>query len=59
VYFHKTHRLLIRFLFFVVFFCIRQVLENKWEYNETVNQLFIDFKKACDSVRREGLYNIA
>jgi hypothetical protein len=22
------------------------------EYNETVNQLFIDFKKACDSVRK-------
>jgi hypothetical protein len=24
----------------------------------TVHQLFIDFKKACDSVRREVLYNI-
>jgi hypothetical protein len=22
------------------------------------HQLFIDFKKACDSVRREALYNI-
>jgi hypothetical protein len=39
-------------------FCIRQILEKKWEYNETVHQLFIDFKKACDSVRREVLYNI-
>jgi hypothetical protein len=29
-----------------------------WEYNETVHQLFIDFKKAYDSVRREVLYNI-
>jgi hypothetical protein len=28
------------------------------EYNETVHQLFIDFKKAYDSVRREILYNI-
>jgi hypothetical protein len=28
------------------------------EYNETVHQLFIDFKKAYDSVRREVLYNI-
>jgi len=28
------------------------------EYNETVRQLFIDFKKAYDSVRREVLYNI-
>jgi len=26
-------------------FCIRQILENKWEYNEAVHQLFIDFKK--------------
>jgi hypothetical protein len=39
-------------------FCIRQVLEKKWEYNETVHQQFIDFKKAYDSVRREVLYNI-
>jgi hypothetical protein len=35
-------------------FCIRQILEKKWEYNETVHQLFVDFKKAYDSVRREG-----
>jgi len=34
------------------------LLEKKWEYNETLNQLFIDFKKACDSVRRELMYNI-
>jgi hypothetical protein len=34
-------------------FCIRQILQTKWEYNETVHQLFIDFKKAYDSVRRE------
>jgi hypothetical protein len=27
-------------------------------YNETVHQLFIDFKEAYDSVRREVLYNI-
>jgi hypothetical protein len=25
-------------------FCIRQILEKKWEYNETVHQQFIDFK---------------
>ena len=30
----------------------------KWEYNEEVHQLFIDFKKAYDSVRREVLYKI-
>ena len=39
-------------------FCIRQILEKKWEHNEAVHQLFIDFKKAYDSVRREILYNI-
>jgi len=38
-------------------FYIRQILEIKWEYNE-VHQLFIDFKKAYDSVRREVLYKI-
>jgi hypothetical protein len=27
-----------------------QILERKWEYNEIVHQLFIDFKKTCDSV---------
>jgi len=26
-------------------FCIRQILEKKWEYNEAMHQLFIDFKK--------------
>jgi hypothetical protein len=39
-------------------FCIRQILEKKWEYSETVHQLFVDFKKAYDSVRRQVLYNI-
>ena len=36
---------------------IRRILERKWEHNEAVHQLFTDFKKAYDSVRREGLYN--
>jgi hypothetical protein len=51
VTFDVTDQLLIRF------FCIRQILEGKWECNETVHQLFIDFKKPYDSVRREVLYN--
>jgi hypothetical protein len=38
-------------------FYIRQIFE-KWEYNGTRHQLFIDSKKAYDSVRREVLYNI-
>jgi hypothetical protein len=33
-------------------------LKKKWEYNGTVHQLFIDFRKAYDSVRREVLYKI-
>ena len=37
--------------------CIRQILEQKWENDEAVYQLFIDSKKAYDSVRREGFYN--
>jgi len=39
-------------------FCIPQILEKKWDYNEEVHRLFIDFKKAYDSVRREVLYKI-
>ena len=27
-------------------FCIPQILEKKWDYNEAVHQLFINFKKA-------------
>jgi hypothetical protein len=30
---------------------------KKWEYNETVHQLFIDFEKAYHSARREVSYN--
>jgi hypothetical protein len=33
-------------------------MEKKWEYNGTVLQVFIDFEKAYDSLRREILYNI-
>jgi hypothetical protein len=39
-------------------FCILQILEKKWKYNEAVHQLFIDFKKAYDSLMRKLLYNI-
>jgi hypothetical protein len=33
-------------------------MEKKWDFNETVHQLFVDFKKAYYLVRREVLYNI-
>ena len=39
-------------------FCIRQILEKKWEYNEAVHQLFIYFMKVYDSVSWEVLYYI-
>ena len=39
-------------------FSIRQILENKWEYNKDVCQLFIDLEKAYDSIKRESLYDI-
>jgi len=39
------------------FFYIQQILEKKCEYNGTVHQLFLDSKKAYDSVKREVLYN--
>ena len=41
--------------------CICQVLDKrktKWEYNETVHQLFMDFNKAYNAVRREIFYNV-
>jgi hypothetical protein len=39
-------------------FYIWHILEKRWEYNGMVHQLFIDFKKAYDSIKREVLYNI-
>jgi hypothetical protein len=38
--------------------CIYQILGRKWEYSETVHQLFIDFKKGYDSFRWEVLFSI-
>jgi len=39
-------------------FCIRQILDKKWEHNEPVCHLFIDFKKEYDSIRRGVLFDI-
>ena len=50
--FDATGQLLIIYSAFVKY------LRKKWEYNDAVHQLFTDFKKAYDSVRREVLYNI-
>jgi hypothetical protein len=45
-----SHSLHIWIPFLLVGFMTQDV--HAWEYNETVNQLFIDFKKAYDSVRK-------
>ena len=50
--FDATGQLMIIYSTFVKY------LRKKWEYNEAVHQLFIDFRKASDSVRKEVLYNI-
>ena len=35
------------------------LIEKKWEYNKDVlYQLFIDFEKVYDSIKRESLYDI-
>ena len=34
------------------------MLEKRWEYNEEVHHLFINFMKAYVSVRKEVLYKI-
>jgi hypothetical protein len=41
-----------------IFFCIRQIQEKQLEYNDTVIQLFIDFKIVYDTARRQVFYNI-
>jgi len=50
--FDTTGQLLIIYSAFV------EYLRKKWEYDEAVHQLFVDSKKACDSVRREVLYTL-
>jgi hypothetical protein len=39
----------------IIYSVFVKYLRKKWEHNEAVHQLFIDFKKAYDSVRREAL----
>jgi len=38
--------------------CSHKILKKKWEYNEAMHQLFIDFKKAHDSVGWEVSHSI-
>jgi exonuclease III len=39
-------------------FVIRQTLQKMWEFNKDVYILFVDFKKAYDSIHRTSLINI-
>jgi hypothetical protein len=52
VCFEVTAQLLIRFFAFIRYW------REKWEYYETIHQLFVDFKAAYVSFRREVLYSI-
>jgi hypothetical protein len=38
--------------------CNHEIQEKKWEFIGTIHQLFTDFKKAYNSVRREVLHSI-
>jgi hypothetical protein len=46
------------YLLLIRFSAFGRYKRKKWEYNGTMHQLFIDFKKACNSVMREVFYNI-
>lgn len=37
---------------------IGQIIEKKYEYRQNCWQIFVDFRKAYDSIHRESLYNI-
>lgn len=37
---------------------IGQIIEKKYEYRQNMWRVFVDFKKAYDSVHRDSLYNI-
>ena len=34
-------------------FALKIINEKLWEYNQSVQYLFIDFQKSCDSVHRD------
>jgi hypothetical protein len=37
---------------------IAQIIEKKYEYRQNMWQVFVDFRKAYDSIHRNSLYNI-
>ena len=42
----------------IVYSAFVKYLRKKWEYNEAVHQLFMDFKHTCDSVMGAVFCNI-
>ena len=39
-------------------FTVKNLLEKAWEHNVEIYQIFVDFQKAYDSIRRDKLYAI-
>jgi hypothetical protein len=39
-------------------FILRQIYQKTWEFDREIHVLFIDFKKANDSIHRKSLINI-
>jgi len=39
-------------------FTVKNLLKKAWEYNVEIYQIFVDFQKAYDSIRRDKLYVI-
>lgn len=39
-------------------FIIRQLYQKSWEFYKEIHTLYVDFKKAYDSIHRESLLNI-
>jgi hypothetical protein len=37
-------------------FIIRQLFQKTWEFDQELHTLFVDFKKAYDSINRESIY---
>jgi hypothetical protein len=37
-------------------FALRIINKKLWAYNQSVQYLFIDFQKACDSIQRDAMW---
>jgi sorting nexin-29 len=39
-------------------FTVKNILEKAWEHNVEIHQIFVDFQREYDSIRRDKLYAI-